>query len=360
MRISIGDGKSNPELSSTHSAEVWKECRRLAIRQGVHALAWDAILRLSPEFRPPRDILLAWGAAVADYENRYEYYCKTAHRFSEFLSSHDIGMFQFKGIGLSSFYPIPAHREGGDIDMMAYSLLPKVLPHDEANALTDKIMRGMGAHVDTDSTEKHSSFDFEGIHFENHKTFLNVNMFRSEDDAESYLHRHARPIYVALCRGKYGIDTADTDFYNVFLPLHFCHHYHAGHSLHQICDWAVMLRHGCGNLPEEISYPGIRHAYASLNALTIHLFGDILPEGSVPDLPTDTAMAEDMLLSAITPGYLDRCNPKNRNTLEVLRFKTRRMLYRARIRRQIFGRPVSMTVLHSILAHLRRPDTILV
>lgn len=358
LRLTLGDGRKSEELTYRHTDETWSECRRLAVAQGVHALAWDGVLQLPAELRPPREIFIAWGVAVAQYEKRYEYYCRTAQKFSDFLVSHGIGMLQFKGIGLSSYYPVPSHREGGDIDMTTYSLDRASMDDSDANRLTDDLMRSLGAKVDTESTVKHSSFDFDGVHFENHKTFLNLAIFKSERVAEDYLHRHSQPHETPLCGGRYHISSTGIDFYNVFLPLHFCHHYRAGHNLHQVCDWAVMLCRGCGHLPDEITYPGIRQAYASLNALTMHLFGDIAADKARIDLTSDTEMAEDMLLSAISTDHKHIGNHPPKSMPDILWFKTRRMIYRTKMQKRIFGVSMTKTIISSVFAHILRPSSI--
>ena len=42
------------------TTEDWLQCYRLAVRQGVSALAWEGIERLSMECCPPLDVKLSW------------------------------------------------------------------------------------------------------------------------------------------------------------------------------------------------------------------------------------------------------------------------------------------------------------
>lgn len=53
-----------------------------------------------------------------------------------------------KGVGFANNYPIPSHREGGDIDIFTYSADSSGLSDREANSLADKLMRGRGIEVD--------------------------------------------------------------------------------------------------------------------------------------------------------------------------------------------------------------------
>ena len=70
---------------------------------------------------------------------------------------------QLKGVGFANNYPIPSHREGGDIDIFTYSADSSGLSDREANSLADKLMRGRGIEVDFSHSQKHSMFYYKGI-----------------------------------------------------------------------------------------------------------------------------------------------------------------------------------------------------
>lgn len=120
--------------SSLHEKEVeqvffheatdddWKQCHQIAAAQGVMALAWDGVLRLPAELMPFRNLKLTWAMAVEKYEVKYRRYCQTVDELSTFYASHGIATIQLKGIGFSTYYPFPEHREGGDIDIYTYFL----------------------------------------------------------------------------------------------------------------------------------------------------------------------------------------------------------------------------------------------
>lgn len=85
------------------------------------ALAWDGIQTLPACLQPPKALKLNWAMAVENYEKRYRRYCHTIAELSAFYKIHGITTVQLKGVGLSTYYPIPSHREGGDIDIFTYS-----------------------------------------------------------------------------------------------------------------------------------------------------------------------------------------------------------------------------------------------
>lgn len=81
-------------------------------------------------------------------------------------------------MGLSTYYPIPSHREGGDIDIFTYSADHSRKSDAEANRLADRLMEEKGIEVDFEHSEKHSMFYYKGIPIENHKTFINSETYR--------------------------------------------------------------------------------------------------------------------------------------------------------------------------------------
>lgn len=86
--------------------------------------------------------------AVERCEKRYRYYCRVISDLSTFYATHGITAVQLKGVGFANNYPIPSHREGGDIDIFTYSSDSSGLSDREANSLADKLMRGWGIEVD--------------------------------------------------------------------------------------------------------------------------------------------------------------------------------------------------------------------
>ena len=74
-------------------------------------------------------------------------------------------------MGLSACYPVPCHREGGDIDIYTYLADVDKMSHPEANALADQLMVRQGIEVEMHSL-KHSNFTYNGIPNENHNCWM--------------------------------------------------------------------------------------------------------------------------------------------------------------------------------------------
>jgi hypothetical protein len=121
LRSSLHGGEVEHSYFQGATPDDWKQCYHLSVKQGVMALSWDGVVRLPRELQPPLAIKISWAANVEAYEKRYMKYCKTAVELSGFYSQHGIKTVVLKGVGLSTLYPIPHHREGGDIDIYTYS-----------------------------------------------------------------------------------------------------------------------------------------------------------------------------------------------------------------------------------------------
>ena len=218
--------------------EDWKKCFQLSKVQGVLALAWEGVMRLPAELLPPINLKLRWAIVVEKYEEKYERYCKTIHDLSTFYAKHGIETIQLKGVGLSSYYPVPSHREGGDIDIYTRSTDTSVMTNQEASDLADKLMKDQGIDVEM-HTYKHSNFYYQGIPIENHKFFVNVMGYQLAAQVDKWLMRDLRPQTVHLQDGKYAIQIPSDKFNTLFVIFHAMQHYGEGISLHHLYDWAV-------------------------------------------------------------------------------------------------------------------------
>ena len=227
---------TTPEVSSFTgiSNQDWKACAQLAKRQGVLALAWEGVKRLPQELQPYQSLKISWALAVERYEAEYKCYCDTVHELSAFFAAHGIRMVQLKGVGLSTYYPIPSRREGGDIDIYTFSADPSVMTDKEANDLADVLMEQKGIEVDR-THPKHSHFEYNRIEVENHKTFLDIERCALSPQVEEILRNSLNPQTVTLCNGHDVLIPSD-EFNSLFVAFHALQHYGCGLTLHHIYD----------------------------------------------------------------------------------------------------------------------------
>ena len=371
------------------TAGDWMACYRLACAQGVMALAWDGVQALPKEQQPPLGVKVPWALAVEEYEKRYQRYCNTIEELTQFYGQHGIATVQMKGVGLSSYYPVPEHREGGDIDIYTFAkrdqsrkshetadlksagdaaekvagesageyagrVAEEVAAEDRrANELADELMRRQGAEVEMHSY-KHSNFFYKGIPIENHKCFLNVKHYRYGVQADDFLKRNLNPQEVLLKGCQNSIHIPSLAFNSVFVPFHAFQHYGTGISLHHLCDWYVILQKGAmKSWPKEINDKRFINAIAAFSILSDSLLGS---DSGFAEEKKAEALAQKMLQEMLHPKFDKNVPAKGR--LAVLVYKTRRFLHRYCLLKEVFEISLVQDIWKSIIAHIRQPETI--
>jgi len=354
LRSSLSGKEADTVLFSGCTEGEWKRCYSLALEQGIMALAWDGVVKLPKELLPPLPIKLVWAAAVERYEKWYRYYCKTVDELSRFYEEHGIVLVMLKGVGLSSLYPVPSHREGGDIDIYTYSANRERMSDADANRLADSLMRQSGIDVDN-SSYKHSVFTYKGIPVENHKVFINVKQYKGAVEIEKLLKERMNPQLTALEGGS--VLTPSPAFNTLFVPYHAAQHYGCGLTLHHLCDWACVLKNYGLCLPAEINGTRFRRFIFAFTLLSDRLLGtDIQIEGTQEEKDTGEKMACEILNEMLHPRY-GKIVPAT-SKAGVFIFKIRRMMHHISVGNQALGQSACRTILSSMITHARAPKTI--
>ncbi len=330
------------------SEEEWKKCFAMAVRHGVMAIAWEGVQMLPEECQPPRGLKLTWGLTVQKHESRYERYCRTADELRRFYASHGIETMQMKGVGLSAYYPVPSHREGGDIDIYTYSADRSKLSDTEANLLADKLMEDMGTEVEHHS-HKHSNFYYKGIPIENHKAFLNVDTVNIAKPMNELLMEIMNPSEVGLCDGKYMVSVPSPEFNAVFLSFHAAQHYCSGFRLHHLYDWACMLKNYGLRLSDRIGDRKFLDFIYALTEICNRLLGT---DETVPFNRETTVEVYEQLMHPRFSGNA----PKNK--IGLFAFKCARLVHSYYKSSRIFEQSFLLIFWRSLVFHIRNPKTI--
>ena len=338
-----------PEMSyfAEATAEDWKRCYRLAVAQGVMALAWDGVVKLPYEQQPPKGQKLAWATAVEAYEQRHSRYCQTVDELARLYADHGIATMQLKGVGYSVHYPVPSHREGGDIDIYTYSQDTARMSHAEANALADQLMIDQGIEVDVEYY-KHSTFYYKGIPIENHKSFLNIDEGPIFVHTDRVLHQYMAPTMTPLPVGQ--VMTPSVAFNSLFLAFHAARHYGSGLALHHLCDWAVLVSR-CGvQMPAEVKDERFLRFVDVLTMLCNRYLGTTLVAEA------DEELASEVLNEILCPRYTDQV--KGKGKVGVFVYKIRRLFYNHKLANRVFATSIVKRLWSSIIFHIRKPETI--
>ena len=351
LRASLHQKEAEQTFFQQVSGEDWKQCYRLAAKQGVMALAWDGIITLPAGLQPPRALKLTWGMAVQDYEAKYARYCRTIQELSAFYAEHGIVTVQMKGVGLSSYYPVPAHREGGDIDIFTFSADKSKMTDAEANRLADELMIQQGIEVELHSY-KHSNFYYKGIPIENHKFFLNVEHYPVAVQVNELLKQCLQPQVTDLLEGECSILTPSSAFNTLFLAFHASQHYGSGIALHHLCDWAMLVKRYGLQLPQELTDKHFLGAIAAFTQLCNRYLGTEV------EVTGGKELADEILEEILHSRFPHKEGVPVRGKWNIFIYKTRRFLYMSKVSNRILYLPLWKRIWKSVVAHVCHPETI--
>lgn len=348
LRASLHERETEQAFFQGVSTDDWKQCYRLAASQGVMALAWDGVMKLPVILQPPRSVKVLWATSVEAYEKKYWRYCSMVDEVSRFYAEHGISTMQLKGVGFSTLYPVPCHREGGDIDIYTYSADKNRMSDQDANRLADTMMQQKDIEVDTEHSPKHSNFYYKGIPFENHKTFLNVEIYKVAVQVDRLLHENMSPTLVSLKVGEVMIPSPV--FNTMFIAFHALQHYGSGLALHHLCDWVMILRRYGLQIPEEIKD---KKLLAGIGALT-RLCNQYLGTSQV--IEGGECIADEMMQEILFPSYSSE--EPTCNKVGILLYKTKRMFHRHRLNNKVLDSSLAEHIGKSFLRHVFHPETI--
>lgn len=277
-----------PATGAAVTQESWERIYRMAADHGLSAVAWDGIRRLPAEQQPPREIRIRWALSAEKLEERYRHQQQTAGKLAARFSEEGLPMLLLKGLGLSCDYPVPEHRECGDIDIYLYGASDK----------GDRILHEIGAYLYFD-VPKHSEYVWDGVQIENHRTILNVRRNRTERELNAVLVR------LLETEGTHdlapGIQTPPATFNAIFLIRHAAVHFQKeGIVLRHVCDWACFLvRHW-----DEIDHKLFRSA---MEDYRMDRFADLMTAAAVrylgaevPEPECEAAMLERFMEEILT------------------------------------------------------------
>ncbi len=179
IKLALWNTAPDTTLLDRADDAVWNEVYRLSADQGIHAIVFDGVILLPIELQPSRTIKIAWAANVAAIERRYAQKVEVANDIVNHFTEKGISMLLFKGIGLAQYYPVPQHREFGDIDFYLFDR------HEEGN----RLLVGLGAVKHKYNIDKHVIFFYKGVPLENHAHFLAGEKFRNVDVLEKRLQK---------------------------------------------------------------------------------------------------------------------------------------------------------------------------
>lgn len=350
--IAIGKCAAEAKEFEMLSGQDWKEVYKIASGQGVLALVWDGLKKLSAELLLPRELRLQWALNVEKIEKRFGWYTRAAGELSERLSERHIRIMLLKGLGMAALYPEPSHREGGDIDVWLFG------KYKEGNQWTED--NGMDVNVDY---YKHSKFYYRRIPIENHQCFLNVKMYA----IDKYLEKRLFDILAVYpCMelpapvGKLWIPPAN--FNAVFLLRHAAVHFASeGIVLRHFCDWALFWQKCGGDVDTPVFIKTLEKVdlldfARAFTALAFDITG--IDPCCCPIPPCENKLLYRRIQDEVW-NIVWQDKPIGRSAFIVFLYKARRF-FGSRWKHKLVHRSAFVSrIVYSVAEHLKHPSLIL-
>lgn len=340
---------SCPELMHYDTAQ-WKNIFRITAAQGVLALVYDAIQRLPQEQQPPKEILLPWAINTDKIEHDYAYRLKALEELAKYYASHSIPVLLLKGAGVASYYPIPAHRPCGDIDIYLYG---------KQREADDLMRRELNTAISND-THHHTVFFFKGVMVENHFDFLNIWSHRSNRRLEVDLRRLSSEQGEKMVVGTQSVNLPSPNLNALFLMRHMAIHFATAEiGLRHLVDWAAFLKAEGA----KVDWLMIRAIYRrermecfadAVTGICVDFLG--VPKEMTYDYESDKALQLVVLRETFRPSFAEK-HPKV-GVFVTVWFKLRRWWANRWKHRMVYRDSLIGSFLWLCWAHLIRPKTI--
>lgn len=326
------------------TARQWSLLFDMAARGGVLAICYGVIqphldsLDLSPE------TALNWAIGSRKIETRSQRQLAAAIRLREIYATSDIDMLILKGLSLARYYPRPALRECGDVDFYPLG----------GHELANRIAVRQGA-VMQHGADKHDSFLFEGVLFENHARLFDRD-FAVDRLFEQMIATSPDDLRRRMLFSPDGFGFLTPTYNALFLLRHTSSHFAtSGIAVRHLCDWGLMLATEGDAIDLQRYRSAVeRSGMQRMNDVLTRLAAQILDldlsrfvVGGVPDSLSRRALADILLYG--------RRMPRPDGAVRLTIFKLRRLVRRRWKYRLLMPESFARVVMHSIKHHLLKP-----
>ena len=302
----------------------WAEVTELSSEQGVATILLDGYeeyLRSNPEaksflsFPENKPIKGKVLNRLNNTELNYLNQLASISILSEVLSKEHIPFLVMKGFSCAQYYPIPNHRDCGDIDIYPGANFTK----------SNDALRSCGFDVDM-HYYRHSVSEIKCVNIENHRVLCDLRGPRRQTRAlESQLEIIANDCLQQ--GGEVVIDDVlvpyavfpSSNFNALFLPWHVSAHFEFERvTIRHLLDWALFLSHEGNSIDIELFRAAKRkytYGYSKFADILTYLSIRYLnmPVENIPSSIVDDAMAIDKRLADLVFEYMFTGKPRERD-----------------------------------------------
>ncbi len=117
LRVALGCPGASAGAFPQLSAEEWERIYNEADRQTLLGLAFDGVMKLPQELRPPMELMFQWASEAESFSGLNKILNEEAAKLTEFFRGHGRSCAVLKGQANARLYPNPLCRQPGDIDI---------------------------------------------------------------------------------------------------------------------------------------------------------------------------------------------------------------------------------------------------
>ena len=234
LSLAINGGR--PAANLTEIAVDWNKMFNLAEKQTVMGVVYDAISKLPENSVPDRQTRLKWHMQASRIEMRNDRINTALGKFTKRLQEGGLNPILLKGQSMADLYPVPNHRQSGDIDFY--------FPNDCERA--NRQVQSWPNTVVGKTEPHHQTFICDDVTIENHSSCV---ILYNEKNRRAWEHISAT-LPVILEGDEYYHTVGDTKIavphpqWNVlYIFLHWLHHFtQTGVGFRQTLDWCIYVR----------------------------------------------------------------------------------------------------------------------
>lgn len=224
-------------------ADDWDELFSLSCRQAVFGIVADGIAMTA--MRPPLALWQKWIALLLHTEMMNEEMAWQGDRLVGMLAADGIKASVFKGTSVARWYPKPAHRSYGDIDIVVHEGWERLAPLLQRKAIPyyeeDKAIVTEHLGHARDAAQRFSSYDwqyrteFHPVYEFIYNPLMNTRLRQITAGTSTWWNARF---------GRSGRPYEVPEFYLACVILHLRRHVLSyGTGLKQVCDVAVMVKY---------------------------------------------------------------------------------------------------------------------
>lgn len=281
-----------PEIENTPD---WTDLLIQAQQQTVLGITFRGMEKLPADKRPPKSIFLHWLALTIEIQEQNREKDETVVELFRRFQQEDIQAVLLKGQGVAQYYPEPALRQSGDIDIYTgkdFQRSCEILKR-EATSSEEK-------------GEKHFSYHWHNARIENHYRMVLLVNRRHQKVFDNLLNTWFPSERKNLELSKGEIFVPPLQFDAVLILEHLFHHFiHGGVGLRQVTDWLLVMKAATTDASfdrfrflQDLKNLELFTCAQLLGAMAVHTFGfrkDQLPFEIAADSKLEKQMLDDIL-----------------------------------------------------------------